>query len=278
MASLKGLALGSLISGLGLLALSAPAEAILECQGIGAKFGDPEFGTATTGSGKNCGFLGAGGDFEIDVTGFFTGRIGTDPFDMSQFGVGIITAGTSQVSFSNVQAVVNGTVFGDPFAGPIAIWGGNLGPAPKDTIVGDIGDPAPFGSATNGFGYEALGVSVPPLGAFRGIDFSFNNLGVGGFGSWKASPDQIQLTAVESFLITGRLESVGTGDPSSTNIISFAVGPGGFPAADNDFATIGTFGGYFTTQVPGPLPLAGVGAAFAWSRKLRRKQKADISH
>jgi hypothetical protein len=273
-ASLKGLAFGSLISGLGLLALSAPAEAILQCQGIGAKFGETEFGTATTGSGKNCGFLGAGGDFSINVTDFFTGRLGTEPFDMTQFGVGIITAGTSQVSFSNVQAVVNGTVFGNPFAGPIAIWGEDLGSAPMG-----IGDPAPFGSALGAnFSYQAFDDEDSPLGAFRGIDFSFNNLGVGGFGSWKASPDQIQLTAVESFLITGRLESVGTGDPSSTNIISFAVGPGGFPAADNDFATIGTFGGYFTTQVPGPLPLAGVGAAFAWSRKLRRKQKADISH
>lgn len=221
------------------------------------------FGSAAADSGANCGFLGVGGTFELEVTSFFAG-LGTDPFDLTHFGIGVITSGQSQVSFSNVKAVVTGTANGFPFtSSPIAIWGGDLGGAPMG-----LGDPNPFGSATTNFSYAASNGPVAPFNAFREISFAFNNTGVGGFGSWKASPDQISLTSVTSFIITGQLDSVGTGDPSATNIISFAAGPGGIPTPGS------TVGRFFTTQVPGPLPIAGAGAAFAWSRRLRRKQKA----
>jgi hypothetical protein len=198
--------------------------------GLLAKVGEPGFGSAATGSGQNCGFLGSGGEFAIDVTNYFTGRIGTDPFDMSQFGIGITTSGTSSVGFKNVRAEVKATLGGPftpgPFEGAIAIWGDDLGPAPKWTPVGDIGDPNPFGSALKAT-YTPTGLPVMPLGAFRGVDFSFNNTGKGGFGSWKASPDQIGLTAVESFIIRGQLDFLG--NQGANNIVSFAVGPGGVP-------------------------------------------------
>jgi hypothetical protein len=259
----NGLLVGGLGCAIGVLAVSTPAQAVVQCTG------NSSFGSAAAGSGANCGFLGEGGTFELDVTSFFAG-LGTNSFDLTQFGIGVITSGQSQVAFSNVKAVVTGMAGMIPFtASPIAIWGDDLGPAPSG-----LGDPAPFGSAltsysyTPSFSYTPSNGPVAPFDAFREISFAFNNTGIGGFGSWKASPDAIGLTSVTSFIITGRLDSVGTGDPSATNIISFAAGPGGIPTAGS------TVGGFFTTQVPGPLPVAGAAAAFAWSRRLRRKQKA----
>jgi hypothetical protein len=136
----------------------------------------------------------------------------------------------------------------------------------------DLGDPAPGGTAalptfsytaSNKAPFKVFGEDV-----FREVTFAFNDIGFGAFGSFKASPTQIGLTEVDKFLIRGTLASVA--DPLAANVISFGVGPSGVPVAGE------TFGGFFTTQVPGPLPLAGVGAAFAWSRKLRRKQKVGL--
>ena len=123
----------------------------------------------------------------------------------------------------------------------------------------------PFGSAptTVGADYTPSNQNPIPQNAFREVAFNFGS-GFGGFGSGKASPDLIGLTEVTSFIIEGTL----TGATDSTNtIISFGVGPGGIPEPGS------TVGGYYS--VPGPLPLAGVGAAFAWSRSLRRRIKAS---
>jgi len=241
-----GLVAGSFASGIALFALSSPAQAVVACDG------NRDFFAGTGRAGANCGFLGVGDTFEIDVTEFFTDPIlglGTGNFNNTPFGIGISTSGGSTVSFSNVQAVVDGVTlsFGSFDGDPIAIWGAN----PDN----------PFGSATSNFTYTP----TDQVGAtFQTVAFSFGDTGIGVFGSGKASPNTITLDQVNSFLITGTLASVG--DPFATNVISFGVGPGGIPASGS------TFGGYFTTQVPGPLPLAGVGAAFAWSRRLRRKQ------
>jgi hypothetical protein len=271
-ASLKGLAFGSLISGLGLLALSAPAEALVECTG------NSNFGSSATGSGANCGFLGVGQTFEIDVTDFFASL--NDPtFAGTQFGIGIVTPGNTLVGISDLQGVVTGKAgFSPDFmtAGftqftddPIAIWADDL------SITNmNLGDPAPGGTAAlPSFTYtvkpeDKADFTVFGEDVYRKVTFAFNDLGFGAFGSFKASPNQIGLTEVEKFLIRGTLASVA--DPLAANVISFGVGPAGIPVAGE------TFGGFFTTQVPGPLPLAGAGAAFAWSRKLRRKQKVGL--
>ena len=260
-----GLVVGSLASALGLVALSSPAHAIVSCTGNGT------FGSTATGSGNNCGVLPVGATFELDVTQFFA-DLGTDPFDTTQFGIGIVTSGQSQVAFSNVKAVVTGIAGFPPNdvfdSDPVAIWAQTLEPAVTPDLP-DLGQPGPAGSAlaASGFTYSATDGPIAPLGTFREISFAFTETGEGQFGSFKASPDEILLTKVDRFLITGTLTSVGTGDPLATNIISFGVGPAGIPVAGT------TFGGFFTAQVPGPLPIAGAGAAFAWSRRLRRKQK-----
>lgn len=207
------------------------------------------------------------------MTSYFA-NLGVDfGFDKTQFGLGVITSGQSNVSFSNVQAVVTGKM--TPGTGPvvqlvnspIAIWGETLEDSPPEPL----GASNPLGSATNNFQYTAIDGPVPPFGAFNQISFSFGDTGIGGFGSWQVSPEEMNLTKVDSFIITGQLDSVGTGDPLASNVVSFTIGPGGIPMEGS------AVGGFFTTQVPGPLPLAGVGAAFAWSRNLRRKQKTAAS-
>jgi hypothetical protein len=258
-AKIKGLSIGICASGLAFGALATPAQAVVQCAG------NANFGSSSTGSGANCGFLDVGQTFEIDVTEFFA-DLGTIGFDTTQFGIGIVTPGNTLVGISSLQAVVTGTVGLQTFTNaPIAIWAQNLG----ITNPG-LGAPAPGGTAAlPTFAYTAADQApFTVLGAnvFREVSFSFNDLGFGAFGSFKASPDQIVLTQVDQFLIRGTLSSVA--DPLAANVISFGVGPAGIPTPGT------TFGGFFTTQVPGPLPIAGAGAAFAWSRRLRRRQAA----
>ena len=250
MKKLVGLSVATFACGAGLLALSSPAHALVSCAG------NANFGTATTGSGANCGFLGVGQTFEIDVTPFFPGL---NP--NTQVGIGIVTGGGSTVSFSSLEAVVTGQASTGPITNaPIGIWAQNV----TDMPMG-LGAPNPFGTATLGsFTYTPSNFFAPG-NAFRTIAFGFGATGLGGFGSLKASPAQIGLTRVDQFLIRGTLASVGNNQ--AENFISFAVGPGGIPTAGS------TFGGFFSTNVPGPLPIPGAGAAFAWSRRLRRKQK-----
>jgi hypothetical protein len=60
-------------------------------------------------------------------------------------------------------------------------------------------------------------------------------------------------------------------NPTNPTIVGFGLeARNGIPGAGT------TIGGNVTT-VPGPLPIAGAGAAFVWSRKLRRKLKLAAS-
>jgi hypothetical protein len=258
-AKIKGLGFAICASGLALGALSAPAQAVVQCTG------NANFGGSSTGSGANCGFLDVGQTFEIDVTAFFA-DLGNTGFDATQFGIGIVTPGNTLVGISSLQAVVTGQVGLQTFTNaPIAIWAENLG-----INTPGLGAPGPGGTAAlPSFTYTAADqapFTVAGQNVFREVSFSFNDLGFGAFGSFKASPDQIVLNRVDQFLIRGTLSSVA--DPMVANVISLGVGPAGIPTPGT------TFGGFFTTQVPGPLPIAGAGAAFAWSRRLRRRQAA----
>lgn len=249
---LKGLAVAATTP---VVFLFAPAQAV---QAVCV--GNNMFGGIETGAGANCGSLAVGESFSIDVTSFFA-DLGDEGFDATDFGVGIVKGTGAGLSFSNVLARVTGIAGGFPFtSAPIAIWGGTG----TSMLIG-TGPDNPFGSAptTVGADYTPSNQNPIPQNAFREVAFNFGS-GFGGFGSGKASPDLIGLTEVTSFIIEGTL----TGATDSTNtIISFGVGPGGIPEPGS------TVGGYYS--VPGPLPLAGVGAAFAWSRSLRRRIKAS---
>jgi hypothetical protein len=232
-------------------AASSPAEAaVISCTGSGNS------GSIAAGYGANCGFLGVGDTFRIDVTSFFS-RLGSASFNRTPIGIGVTSSGGTPVSFQNLSAVVTGIADGQRFT------------IDKPAIFGSA-PYTPFGSAaTPGFKYTTNGAPVYSFGSFKSVDFTFGTQGAGGFGSMNASPKEIGLTQIDEFLIVGSLASVG--NKFTNNIVSFGVGPAGMPMRGS------AFGGNFTTEVPGPLPIAGAGAAFAWSRKLRRKQKLAAS-
>jgi hypothetical protein len=249
----------SLLKGLAVAAAAPALFAIAPAQAAPC-VGNGTLGGIQTGSGANCGTLAVGESFAIDVTSFFA-DLGTNPFDATNFGIGIVKGTGAGLSFSNVLGRVTGIAGGTPFTNaPIAIWGG------ENTLFIGTGPDNPFGSAPSGpFPTTNYLASNPggALNAYREVAFSFGSA-FGGFGSGKASPTIIGLTQVDSFIIEGTL----TGNTDNTNtIISFGVGTSGTPTEGS------TVGGFYS--VPGPLPLAGAGAAFAWSRSLRRRIKAS---
>lgn len=249
----------SLLKGLAVAAV-APAVFAIAPAHAAPCLGNSSLGDIQTGSGANCGTLALGESFSIDVTSFFA-NLGTNPFNATNFGIGIVKGTGAGLSFSNVLGRVTGVAGGNQFTNaPIAIWGG------QNTLFIGTGPDNPFGSAPTGpFPTTNYLASNPAgaLNAYREVAFSFGS-GFGGFGSGKASPTIIGLTRVDSFIIEGTL----TGNTDNTNtIISFGVGTSGIPTAGS------SVGGFYS--VPGPLPLAGAGAAFAWSRSLRRRIKAS---
>jgi hypothetical protein len=245
--------LASLVAGVCPVTFFADPAQAAPCEG------NADFGSAEGGSGANCGVLNVGETFSIDVSDFFIGKL--NPPSTTSFGIGIVKGTGFGLSFSDVAGRVKGVAGGIPFDGPIAIWGG------QNTLAIGTGPDNPFGSAPSGpfptTNYLASDQDPGNLGAYREVSFTFGNP-LGGFGSGKASPFLIDLTEVESFIIEGTLTGASAQTPT---IISFGVGPGGTPTASS------TFGGYFTA-VPGPLPILGVGAAFGWSRSLRRRIKS----
>jgi hypothetical protein len=127
-----------------------------------------------------------------------------------------------------------------------------------------LGDP--------GFDTTEFGIGVATSGGFAytasnssSLAFAFGDPGVGIFGGKAVTANGLGLLQVEQLLIRGRLNTVA--DPLASNVISFAVGRVGAPSPGS------SVGGFFSTEVPGPLPLAGAAGAVAWSRRLRRKRK-----
>lgn len=199
--------------------------------------------------GASCGNLAVGDSFVIDVTEYFA-PLGDPTFDGTAFGVGAISFAGGSLGFTDVQAIVDGVAGGNPYPdSPIAIWA-----AAPDNPGG-----VSFYEATDPAG---------SFGAFQTAAFTFN-AGGGYLGSLKAPPSAIGLTEVDSFKIVGILSSFngvtthGTAAGSFSFGVGDANGPGGIPFS--------ALGGNFNAPVPGPLPILGLGAAFAWSRGLRQR-------
>lgn len=236
-------------------------------------------GGGPSGSGTNCGTLLPGSSFSIDVTSLIEDLIDPDGFgQFPQFSNAIgaaISGGSGAFSFSNVGARVSGISAGVTFTNQlIGLWSGS---------------PLTVGGTVTGF----QGNDVNGSGVFRTADFTltpsgtFNTASVGGiFASAFAPP--VSLSSVTSFIIEGTYNggnpggvfNIGLGSiPFSTPGLTGGVGT--FPTAGALATALGgsgqprVFGGFFVTEVPGPLPLAGAGAAFAWSRSLRRRIKAS---
>jgi hypothetical protein len=244
-------------SGLAVLG-STPAHALVTCTG------STMFGSLEGGSGANCGVLRLGEEVNIDVTKYFKDNASNIFFPFVPIAPAVGTNGTSLVEFKDVEFSVTGTV--DVGAGPVAFTGPAAVWGPNPT--------GPFGSATT-ITYNATNPSTLPTGTFRTIDFKFNNLGEGIFGGEAASASEIGLALASVTNATIRATLIGGVNPTNPTVVSFGLGPKPFPTAIPAEGT--TIGGFVTTEVPGPLPIAGAGAAFAWSRKLRRKLKLSAS-
>ena len=170
------------------------------------------------------------------------------------------------LSFSNVRALFTGRASNFEFTNaPIAFWGG-------DNTVGFGTRPnGSFGSApAGGFptaNYLATIQSnsfAKDFDAYQQAAFSFGSA-EGGFSSGGTSPSNFSIQRVDRFIIEGTLTG---GTNQSPTEIGFGFTPTFSPTE------VVPVGGFYTATVPGPLPLAGAGMAFAWSRSLRRRTKA----
>jgi hypothetical protein len=255
---LKGtLATAGATAGLALLG-STPAHALLTCTG------NTTLGTLEGGFGADCGPLSIGQSVQIDVTSYFQpgGFAFENPDQPIAPGIG--TNGTSNVAFRDVEvsftaADAEGSTL---FSGPAAVWGNE----PNGT----------FGSADT-VTYNATNPSSLPTDTFRTLAFRFNEPGIGVFVGEALSVNQIGMAlGVDMATVTNAtfsatlLEGVNPVNPAIVGFGLEARVPGVIP---QDGSVIG---GNIVT-VPGPLPIAGAAAAFAWSRKLRRKQKLVAS-
>jgi hypothetical protein len=232
---------------------TAPAQAAaISCSGSSV------YGSASTGIGANCGYLGAGDRFRIDITQFFSG-LGTPSFNNTPIGIGVMSSGGSSVSFENLSVVGSGYAGGKRFTFRKP---GIFGAAPT----------SPLGSATKpGFAYTTNGPRSKSLGGYGSVNFAFGADGPGAFASLTGAPAQAGLSKIDKAFVVGRLASVG--NQYTNNVVSFGITQ--FNAQKSTPAAV--HGGHFTTEVPGPLPIAGAGAAFTWSRKLRRRQRLAAS-
>jgi hypothetical protein len=177
--------------------------------------------------------------------------------------VGVTTTGGTPLAFTDLQVVVNGDT--------LELWSVQR----PDRCVGFLRPISPLGRLQPRCSYQAANPSGS-FGRYQSVDVSFDAPGFGGFSSEPGSPNSITLQSVNSFQIRATL--AGLSKPSAANIVRFDVGPAGVVPADTvlmqESGQGSGFGGYFSTQVPGPLPLGAAAAAVAWSRRLRQKQRA----
>ncbi len=242
-----------------------------------ACLGNNTFSGTTPGSGANCGNLFVGESFSIDVTSYFAPLLlPPSPtrtlFTVTPFAIGIVKGDGAGLSFLNVQARFTGRVSGVEFTNaPIAFWAG------ENTVGFGTGPNGSFGSAPSG-GFPTVNYLATiqsnsfvsgNFDAYQQAAFSFGSA-EGGFRSGGTTPSNFGIgtnptfTRVDRFIIEGTLTG---GTNQSPTEIGFGFTPTSAPTA------VVPVGGYYT--VPGPLPLAGAGMAFAWSRSLRRRIKAS---
>jgi hypothetical protein len=214
--------------------------------------------------------LSVGDTFEIDFSNVFASDPGS--FSLSSFyslqiaNINTIAPG-SQLSFADVELLITGALHGTPITTPTAItvWQdsgqqtgqGILAYAPNGTGV-DVG----FGTAYISANFTLEAPQSPSstfgrVGVINTRAFRLDSAGVTEFRSAKIRGKLLGATGTTSQpALSAGLGIFSTGTPPTTqapNII---------------------YGNAFNTRVPGPLPLVGVGAAFGFSRRLRRRVKA----
>jgi hypothetical protein len=228
--------------------------------------------------GDLCGILNVGDTFRINLLDYILRVVGNEGA-FNAIGASI-SHGSGNVSFADVGVIASGTVdLGppgeEPFTitnAPIALWG-------SDPVLATSNEVSVF-SASSFF---------EPLNSFRTASFTLSPTdGTASVGGLVASSATIRLTDPTQFDLVGTY--LGGASPDTkifigiTTFINLGRDALGNPIKEApsspssiDFDTAAFNGGHFSV-VPGPLPLAGAGAALAWSRALRRRIKASQAH
>lgn len=192
---------------------------------------------------------------------------GTETFESFAAGTGgplAITfpgAGTATLSGSgDIQSVPAGQTNG---AGRYGVSATNY----WEVVAGSSGSfEIDFSDPIAAFGFYGI-----DIGDFAGtLSLVFDNGNI----ATQSVPTAPQNLADGSVLYWGIITDPSDGEISS---ISFqtTTGTGDIFAFDN--FTIGSRQQVVPNSVPGPLPLLGAGAAFGWSRRLRRRLKASVA-
>jgi hypothetical protein len=247
-----------------------PAQAApITCQAINAT--DLVSSTPPTIPGPLCTDpVSVGDTFEIDFSNVFASDPGS--FSLSSFYSLQIanintTAPGSQLSFADVELLITGALGVTPITTPTAIrvWqasGQQTGQGIVAYSPNGTGVDAGFGLAFTSANFTLEAPLSPPstfgrAGVINTLAFNLNSAGVTEFNSAK---------------IRGKL----VGATGTTSQPALSAGLGIFSTSTPPTTQVPTiiYGNAFNTRVPGPLPLVGVGAAFGFSRRLRRRVKA----
>lgn len=261
----RAIALSTLAPLLGVAALTTAAQAAsVTCQAINAT------GLLTNNiPGPACTTpVNVGDSFEIDFSDVFT----SNPGDFSvgntyslQIANIDTTFPTSQLNFSNVELLITGalgsTIFSTPTA--ISIWQatGQTGQGVSGYSTNGVGQSFGFGEAFKSANFTLT--APQPLGTFgtagviNTIPFNLTNAGITSFTS-------------------ARIRGVLSGATDVSGNPNFSAGLAIFTTNDptNQSPNIIYGNAYDASTVPGPLPALGAGAAFGFSRKMRRRLKA----
>jgi hypothetical protein len=263
--------LAALLPLMGSLAFTSPAKAAPpSCQAINAT----GIVTGNIPSPACSNPVQAGNTFEIDFSNIFTANGGSLPLNKfySLQIANLNTATANTLSFTNVEFLVSGSFGMTPFANQaITIWdmndGSYAGTTPSFPLAQGLS-----GYLTSGNNNTFSGRQVSSQATFTlsGPNApGWPNLGTAGFINTVAI--NLQTAGITDF--TGA-KIRGTYSGSTNDISAFSAGLALF---DSDPATVLAapnliYGNAFNA-VPGPLPIVGAGAAFGWSRRLRRRVK-----
>ena len=249
------------------MGVAQPAQAAVACNGIDATAAlTPGF----TGSGLSyCGNAASvGTNFDIDLTNVLNPTdFNTDNVFSLQLANLNVDGSLPSLTLQNVRLSVAGFVVGNPFAEQvITIWGSTATAQPTGTLAA--------GTEQGAAGYGVSGTVNPNTGAFPlvGVTLTPTNIAsiFGTAGVLNTAPFKLSTAGVSSIT---KLRILGT--------VSGYTGPGAFAAGigintsrTSPYTPSVIYGNAFTyglPDVPGPLPIVGAGAAFGWSRKLRRR-------
>lgn len=211
----------------------------------------------------NCAYVQSGNDFEINFSGVL------DVNKKYSLQVANLSTGASNTqTFNNVQLLVTGAIGSTSFSNsPITIWPSNNG---ADT------SPPFLAQGISGYSTNPTSNTFNSVNVSTNANFSLTspqtNIGLGTAGSIFTEPLQLSsvgITSFTAFSIRGTFTGSGP----------FAAGLGIYDSTTDTTTQPPDLilGNAFNLAAPGPLPVLGAGAAFGWSRRLRRRIGASKS-